>query len=225
MKKIWKAPKDAALVIVDVQNDFCPGGNLAVPGGNEVIPVINGLRHIFKKVVLTQDWHPAGHSSFASTHGQAPFTLKKMSYGDQVLWPDHCIQGSKGAEFHPGLRRVAGDMLIRKGTNPALDSYSAFFENDRRTRPEMSLGRTFASAMRQSGVKRLVFSGLAFDYCVGWNALDAVKEGFEAIIAEDATRGIAPDSIKTMREQLAKAGVKIVTSDELHKALRPSLKR
>ena len=211
---------DAALVIVDVQNDFCPGGNLAVNGGDQVVPVINKLRNAFNTVVLTQDWHPAGHSSFASTHKAEPFTTKEMDYGTQVLWPDHCVQNSEGAEFRSDLTLSRGDgnWIIRKGTNPAIDSYSAFFENDQKTRPTFNDGKTFTEKMKERGVKTLVFTGLAFDYCVGWNALDAVKEGFNAVVVEDATRAIAPDTEAAMRKQLADAGVKVVKAVDLAKA-------
>lgn len=213
------APQNTALVIVDAQNDFCPGGKLAVNDGDKTVPVINSLREAFSTVVLTQDWHPAGHSSFASSHNVPPFSAMEMPYGAQILWPDHCIQGSAGAEFHKDLRRKDSDFLIRKGTNKALDSYSAFFENDHKTRPVFDDGQTLSEKFRQRGIDTLVFTGLAFDYCVGWNALDAVKEGFKAIIVEDATRAIAPDSEQDMRKQLGKAGVKIVKSADLAAAL------
>lgn len=220
MPQNWKAPADAAFVIVDPQNDFCPGGKLAVGGGDEIIPVANQLKKHFSLTVLTQDWHPAGHKSFASAHeGKAPFTTAETVYGTQVLWPDHCVQGTAGAEFHAGLVVGARDLVLRKGSNPEIDSYSAFFENDRKTQPRFDDGQSFAEKMKANGVRRLVFSGLAFDYCVGWNAFDAKQEGFDVIVAMDATRSITPEGEKAMLEKLQKAGVRIVTSQDLPCAL------
>ncbi|OCC00389.1 nicotinamidase [Labrys sp. WJW] len=177
-------PNDALLVI-DVQNDFCPGGALAVPDGDSVVPGINRMADDFAHCVLTQDWHPPGHSSFASSHpGKAPFTTVSMPYGEQTLWPDHCIQGSQGAEFHPGLALPGAEMIIRKGYNPAIDSYSAFFENDRRTPTGL------AGYLRERGIGRLFCVGLATDFCVRFSAEDARRLGFETIVVLDACRGI-----------------------------------
>ncbi|MDZ5449328.1 bifunctional nicotinamidase/pyrazinamidase [Labrys sp. ZIDIC5] len=178
------APNDVLLVI-DVQNDFCPGGALAVPDGDSVVPDINRMAGDFAHCVLTQDWHPPGHSSFASSHpGKVPFTTVSMPYGEQTLWPDHCIQGSQGAEFHPGLVLPGAEMIIRKGYNPAIDSYSAFFENDRRTPTGL------AGYLRERGIDRLFCVGLATDFCVRFSAEDARRLGFETIVVLDACRGI-----------------------------------
>lgn len=173
-----------ALLVIDVQNDFCEGGALAVAGGNSIVGPINAMLGDFGTVVLTQDWHPAGHGSFASTHGAAPFTSIDVSYGPQVLWPDHCIQGSKGAAFHPALDVTRATLIIRKGMNPAVDSYSAFRENDKTTRTGL------AGYLRDRGVEEVVLVGLATDFCVGWSALDAVAAGFRATVRMDRARPI-----------------------------------
>lgn len=176
-----------ALIIVDPQNDFCPGGALAVAGGDAIMAGIGALALRFRHVVVTQDWHPAGHLSFASSHpDRQPFDRVTMPYGEQVLWPDHCIQGTAGAEFHPGVQAAIdrADLIIRKGYNPAVDSYSAFFENDRTTRTGL------AGYLRDKQVRRCVFVGLAYDFCVAWSALDARREGFEALILKDHARAI-----------------------------------
>lgn len=173
------------LLVIDVQNDFCPGGRLAVPGGDEVVPVINRLARDFRHVVLTQDWHPEGHSSFASAHpGRQAFSTIAMPYGAQTLWPDHCTWGSKGAEFHPGLDIPQAALVIRKGFRPEIDSYSAFFENDRQT-PTGLLGY-----LRERRLTRVVCVGLAFDYCVRYSAEDAAQHGFDTIVVEEACRAI-----------------------------------
>lgn len=219
----WQAPSDTALIIVDVQNDFCPGGKLAVAGGDEIVPLVNKIKEGFSLVVLTQDWHPQGHKSFASSHeGKAPFGTVEMPYGTQVLWPDHCEQGTAGADFHPGLRISPDDLLLRKGTNADIDSYSGFFENDQTTRPRFANGETLADTLRARGIKKVVFVGLAYDFCVGWHALDARKEGFEAIVVKDATRSIAipgtngaPDTATAMNRQLAAAGAVVTDSTSL----------
>lgn len=177
-----------ALVIIDPQIDFCPGGSLAVLDGDAVMAPIAALARDFAHVVVTQDWHPAGHSSFASSHaGRQPFETIAMPYGEQVLWPDHCIQGTPGAEFHPAVADAVAraDLIVRKGSNPAVDSYSAFFENDRATRTGL------AGALRDRGVTRCVFVGLAYDFCVAWSALDARAEGFEAVVLKEHARAIA----------------------------------
>ncbi|WP_380786335.1 nicotinamidase [Sphingomonas sp. R86521] len=179
-------PNDA-LVIVDPQNDFCPGGSLAVEGGDAIMPGIVALAERFAHVVVTQDCHPAGHSSFASNFpGGVPFETVRMDYGDQVLWPDHCVQGTSGALFHPAVADAIdrAQLIVRKGYDPALDSYSAFYENDKRTPTGLS------GYLRDKAVRRCVFVGLAFDFCVAWSALDAVRDGFAAVVVRDLTRSI-----------------------------------
>jgi nicotinamidase/pyrazinamidase len=197
---------DSALVVIDVQNDFCPGGALAVAGGDEIIPVVNRLIAEHEHVVLTQDWHPAGHSSFASSHaGKNPFETVEMAYGTQTLWPDHCVQGTPGAEFHPGLAWTKAELVIRKGFRSAIDSYSAFFENDRKTPTGL------AGYLRERGITRLTLCGLATDFCVAFSALDAAKAGFEVTVALEASRGIDLDgSMDTMLGQMRAAGVTLV---------------
>lgn len=174
-----------ALVVIDVQNDFCPGGALAVSGGDEIVPEINRLIAEFDHVILTQDWHPAGHSSFASTHaGKQPFETIDMPYGAQTLWPDHCIQGSHGADFHPSLEWTKAELVVRKGFRGNIDSYSAFFENDHAT--PTGLG----GYLRERGISQLTIAGLATDFCVAYSALDAVKQGFGVTVLLKASRGI-----------------------------------
>jgi len=176
---------DTALIVVDVQNDFCPGGRLAVPDGDAVVAPINRLIERFQNVVLTQDWHPSGHSSFASSHaGHSPFASIAMPYGQQTLWPDHCVQGTEGAEFHPALAWRKAQLVIRKGFRPAIDSYSAFFENDHKTATGL------AGYLKERGLTRIVLAGLATDFCVAYSALDARRLGFSATVAADASRGI-----------------------------------
>jgi nicotinamidase/pyrazinamidase len=195
----------AALIVIDMQNDFCPGGALAVAGGDTIVPGINALMPAFGAVVLTQDWHPAGHSSFASAHpGAAPFASVAMPYGDQTLWPDHCVQGTAGAAFHPGLDTGRADLIIRKGFRPGIDSYSAFFENDRTTPTGL------AGYLRERGLARLTFVGLATDYCVAWSALDAARLGFAAAVRADLCRPIDhAGSLAAALAALAAAGVRI----------------
>jgi nicotinamidase/pyrazinamidase len=177
-------PEDLLLVI-DVQNDFCPGGALAVSDGDAVVPVINHLAERFDHVALTQDWHPAGHSSFASSHpGSAPFETIAMPYGPQTLWPDHCVQATSGAAFHPELVTDRAELIIRKGFRGAIDSYSAFYENDRRTPTGL------AGYLRERGMTRVFLAGLATDYCVHYSALDARREGFDAVVIEAGCRAI-----------------------------------
>ena len=174
-----------ALIIVDMQNDFCPGGNLSVNGGDEIVPLINKLAHEHKHVILTQDWHSEGHSSFASQHrGHAPFTQIEMAYGPQTLWPDHCIIGTRGAEFHSALDVLHAELIIRKGFRKSIDSYSAFFENDHKT--PTGLG----GYLKERGFTKLTLVGLAFDYCVRYSAEDAKALGFETEVIESATRAI-----------------------------------
>ncbi len=174
-----------ALLVIDVQNDFCPGGRLAVAGGNEIVPLVNALAHDFNHVVLTQDWHPADHSSFASQHeGVAPFSTITMPYGPQTVWPDHCVIGSAGAAFHDALDVSRAELIIRKGFRKAIDSYSAFFENDRKTPTGL------AGYLQERGLTRLTLVGLAFDYCVRYSAEDARTLGFSVTVIERATRAI-----------------------------------
>lgn len=174
-----------ALIVIDVQNDFCPGGALAVQGGDQIIPEINALMDDFPCVVLTQDWHPKDHASFASNHkGAEPFSVTEMPYGMQVLWPAHCVIGSKGADFHKDLRTDPAQMVIRKGFRPQIDSYSAFFENDRTTPTGLE------GYLRTRGITTLTFVGLATDYCVAYSAMDAVRLGFDAVVLRSACRAI-----------------------------------
>lgn len=177
-----------ALIVVDLQNDFCPGGSLPVAGGDEIVPLVNVLGKRFALVVLTQDWHPAGHSSFASSHpGRRPFEAVAMPYGPQVLWPDHCVQGSEGAAFHPGLDLPMAQAIIRKGCRHEVDSYSGFVEADRAT--PTGLG----GYLRERGATRVAIVGLATDFCVNWTAQDAARLGFETLVVEDACRAIDLD--------------------------------
>jgi len=196
---------DRALIVVDVQNDFCPGGALAVADGDAVVPVINEMIAGFDHVVLTQDWHPAGHSSFASSHsGKAPFTTVAMPYGEQTLWPDHCVQGTAGAEFHPGLVWQKAELVVRKGFRPAIDSYSTFFENDRTTPTGL------AGYLKERGIRKLTLAGLATDFCVAFSALDAVAHGFEVTVAMEGCRAIDLDgSLAAMTARMRDAGVRL----------------
>ncbi len=199
------------LVIVDVQNDFCPGGALAVPDGDAVVPVINRIAPAFAQVVLAQDWHPPGHQSFASSHpGRQPFETIEAAYGPQTLWPDHCVQDTPGAAFHADLETVRAEMIIRKGYRPEIDSYSAFFENDRKTATGLR------GYLRERGLGRAFLCGLAADYCVAFSAIDAAKDGFEAVVIEDACRAIDLDgSLAAAREAMTQAGVQFVDSSAL----------
>lgn len=196
-------PETHALIVVDMQNDFCPGGRLAVAGGDGIVPGINDLMRDFATVVLTQDWHPAGHSSFASSHpGAAPFTTTEMPYGMQTLWPDHCLQGTEGAAFHPGLATDPAALVIRKGMNPAIDSYSAFFENDRTTPTGLE------GFLRTRGISALTLVGLATDYCVAYSALDAARLGFAVTVRTDLCRAIdLGGSLDQALSGMADAGV------------------
>ena len=191
-----------ALLVIDVQNDFCPGGALAVPDGDAIVPGINALMADFDAVILTKDWHPAGHSRFASSHDAAPMSLTQMPYGPQVLWPDHCVQGSRGANFHPDLRTDRAEMIIRKGFNPAIDSYSAFFENDHTTPTGLE------GYLRTRGITQVTLVGLATDFCVNYSAVDAAKLGFEVAVRIDLCRAIDFDgSLAAARDEMAAAGV------------------
>ncbi len=199
------------LVIVDVQNDFCPGGALAVPDGDSVVPVINRVAPAFAQVVLTQDWHPPGHQSFASSHpGRQPFETIEAAYGPQTLWPDHCVQDSPGAAFHADLETVRAEMIIRKGYRAEIDSYSAFFENDHKTATGLR------GYLRERGLGRAFLCGLAGDYCVAYSAIDAAKDGLEVIVIEHACRAIDLDaSLATAREAMTQAGVRFIDSSAL----------
>jgi nicotinamidase/pyrazinamidase len=193
------------LLIVDVQNDFCPGGALAVPGGDEIVPVVNKLAAGFPHVILTQDWHPAGHASFASSHpGKKPFDTIEVSYGQQTLWPDHCVQGTQGAAFHPRLDVPHAELVLRKGYRRAIDSYSAFRENDRRTPTGL------AGYLRERGLERITVCGLATDFCVFYSAVDGREAGFEVSVVTSACRGIDMDgSIARAIRSMSEAGVTI----------------
>jgi nicotinamidase/pyrazinamidase len=199
------------LIVVDVQNDFCPGGALAVPEGDEVIDPIHRIAPRFEHTVLTQDWHPTNHTSFASTHpGKQPFESIELAYGVQTLWPNHCVQGTKGADFHPALGLPQAELILRKGFRQQIDSYSAFFENDRTTATGL------AGYLRERGLTRVFLSGLAYDFCVGYSALDARQLGFEAIILRDACRAIdLRGSVQEIEAEFARSGVKVIESAEL----------
>ncbi|WFU58174.1 bifunctional nicotinamidase/pyrazinamidase [Bradyrhizobium pachyrhizi] len=201
-----KIAPDDLFLIIDVQNDFCPGGALAVADGDAVVPVVNRLAERFDHVVLTQDWHPAGHSSFATSHpGAAPFSEIAMPYGPQTLWPDHCIQGTAGAAFHPDLATERAELVIRKGFRTAIDSYSAFFENDRKTPTGL------AGYLRERGFRRVVMAGLATDYCVQYSALDARRLGFETIVLLSGCRAIdLGGSLAAATTAMREAGVELV---------------
>ena len=194
------------LLIVDIQNDFCPGGALAVPDGDAVIPVVNRVAESFEHIILTQDWHPRGHLSFASSHaGRKPYDVIGVSYGEQVLWPDHCVQGSEGAAFHGWLAVPRAELIIRKGFHPDIDSYSAFYENDRRTPTGLS------GYLRDRGLTRIFIVGLAFDFCVRYSAEDAARHGFSVFVIEDGCRGIGVgDSIAATGRSLAENRVSCV---------------
>ena len=198
-------PETHALLVIDVQNDFCPGGALAVAGGDDIVPGINALMDDFPAVILTQDWHPAGHSSFASTQGAEPMSMMQMPYGPQVLWPDHCIQGTGGAAFHPDLDTNRADLIVRKGFRPAIDSYSAFFENDKTTPTGL------AGYLRDRGLTDLTLVGLATDFCVNWSAVDAARLGFTTTVRTDLARAIDMDgSLEAAMEGMTGAGVAIL---------------
>ena len=202
---------DCALLVVDVQNSFCPGGELAVPGGDEVVPLINHLSLLFENVVLTQDWHPAGHVSFASSHpGMQPFQSLDLPYGPQTLWPDHCVAGSRGAGFHPELEAEHARLIVRKGIHAKVDSYSAFVEADRAATTGL------AGYLNALEVKKVWLAGLATDFCVAWSAIDARAAGFETFVVEDACRAIDIDgSLADAWMKMRQAGVKRLRSDEV----------
>jgi len=199
------------LVVVDVQNDFCPGGALAVADGDAVIDVIHRIAPKFEHIVLIQDWHPVGHTSFAATHpGKHPFDSIELSYGTQTLWPVHCVQGSAGAEFHPALQLPEAELILRKGFHVHVDSYSAFFENDRST----STG--LAGYLEERNLTRVFLAGLAYDYCVAYSALDARRLGLPVVIVRDACRAIDLDgSVARVEAELERAGVAVIESAAL----------
>ena len=195
-----------ALLVIDVQNDFCPAGALAVVGGNEIIPHINEEMAKYECVVLTQDWHPKGHSSFATSHeGKNPLELIKMPYGDQVLWPDHCVQGSKGAEFHPDLNIEQANAIIRKGSNPFIDSYSAFFENDRKTSTGLD------GYLKSLEIEKISLVGLATDFCVNYSAQDAANLGYKVSVLEKMCRAIDLNgSLAAAKSEMQDCGVEFI---------------
>jgi nicotinamidase/pyrazinamidase len=202
-------PTDALLVI-DAQNDFMPGGALAVAHGDEVVPIINSLAQRFDHVILTQDWHPARHISFGSTHNRPPYEMVTVDYGSQILWPEHCLQHSAGADFHPDLSVPHAELILRKGFHPHIDSYSAFLENDHTTPTGL------AGYLRERGLKRLFLAGLAYDFCVRYSAIDGHELGFEMVVIEDATRPVdLPGSVAETDEALAVNGIQRLQSVRL----------
>jgi nicotinamidase/pyrazinamidase len=201
----------STLLVIDVQNDFCPGGQLAVAGGDLIIPVIHRIAPRFEHILLTQDWHPPDHRSFASAHsGKRAYDEIEMPYGAQTLWPNHCVQGTRGAEFHPDLKLTRAELILRKGFRPEVDSYSAFFENDHTTPTGL------AGYLRERGLTRVFLCGLAYDFCVGFSALDARREGIEATVIHDACRAIDLNgSAARMDMEFARAGVQVIDSAHL----------
>jgi nicotinamidase/pyrazinamidase len=203
-------PTDALLVI-DLQNDFCPGGALDIAGGDEIVPLVNALARAFPHVLLTQDWHPAGHISFASAHpGAKPYQTITTPYGTQTLWPDHCVQNTRGAKFHPALDIPHAELVLRKGFRANIDSYSAFLENDHFTPTGL------AGYLRERGLTRLFLCGLAYDFCVRFSAVDGTALDFECLVIEDATRAVKlPGSIDATRRAFAEAGIQRIQSEEI----------
>ena len=203
--------KDTVFLVIDVQNDFCPGGALAVPGGDQVIEPINKLLPRFPATVFTQDWHPGAHSSFASNHkDRSVYELISLSYGKQVLWPDHCVQGTKGAEFHKDLQTDHTDLIIRKGFRKEIDSYSAFFENDRKTTTGLD------GYLKNRNMEKVVCAGLATDFCVYYSAIDAMKLGFQVTVLLDASRGIDLEgSLDNALNEMRSNGIVLSTIAEL----------
>lgn len=199
------------LLVIDVQNDFCPGGALAVPDGDSIIPVINSLIPNFDAVIQTQDWHPEGHHSFATSHkGKDPYDTVEMDYGTQVLWPDHCVQGTHGSEFHPDLNTTKTEVIIRKGFRKEIDSYSTFYENDQKT-PTGLIGY-----LQERNITELYVVGLATDFCVKWSVIDGLKENFKVHIIEDAVKGIDIDgSVEQAWKEMKNAGAEITSSDKI----------
>jgi len=207
MDSKWTAP-GSALIVIDVQNDFCPGGALAVPQGDTIIPAVNRLIAMSDLVVLTQDWHPRGHGSFASSHpGRQPFESVELTYGPQTLWPDHCVRGTEGAAFHASLDTTPAALVVRKGMRAAVDSYSAFFENDRRTATGLD------GWLRSRGVDRVLLCGLAYDFCVAYSALDAARLGFATAIVEDACAAIDLEGSRAVQQKaMGAAGVSLLST-------------
>ena len=202
-------PTDA-LLLIDLQPDFMPGGALAVPGGDEILPLLQQLAARFDHVLLTQDWHPAGHISFASTHGRTPYEQIQAPYGPQALWPDHCLQNSPGAALHPSLHIPHAELILRKGFRQEIDSYSAFLENDHTTHTGL------AGYLRERSFQRLFLAGLAYDFCVRFSALDGKALGFETLVLEDATRPVnLPGSVKDTHAALAAAAIPRISSSEI----------
>ena len=204
-------PATDALLVIDLQNDFCPGGALAVAGGNEIVPTVNALGQRFDHVILTQDWHPPAHISFASAHpGGQPFTTIDAPYGPQALWSDHCVQNTPGAALHPALSIPHAELILRKGFRREIDSYSAFVENDRVTPTGL------AGYLRERGLKRLFLCGLAYDFCVRHSAIDGTALDFECIVIEDATRAVnLPGSVEATDQAFEEAGIQRITSAEV----------
>lgn len=199
------------LIIIDVQNDFIPGGALAVPEGDEIVPLINELQQKFDLVIATQDWHPSGHASFASSHSnKKEFDVIKWKGLDQVLWPEHCIQNTRGAAFHPDLDTSAIEAIFRKGTNPEIDSYSGFYDNAHLKATGLS------GYLKEKGANELYFAGLAGDYCVYFSVLDSLQEGFKAVLLEDATRPINAEEFEKAKVTILRKGGKVMNSTELH---------
>ena len=200
-----------ALVVIDLQNDFCPGGALAVAGGDEIVPIVNSLGERFDHVLVTQDWHPRGHISFASAHpGAQPYTTIEVPYGTQTLWPDHCVQGTAGAELHPGLSIPHAEFVLRKGFRVNIDSYSAFLENDHFTDTGL------AGYLRERGLKRLFLCGLAYDFCVRFSAIDGTALDFECFVIEDASRAVGlPGSVKATDQAFEEAGIQRIRAADL----------
>jgi nicotinamidase/pyrazinamidase len=220
MTTAWTAADNVALLNVDLQDTFCPGGALGVTDGDQIIPVLNSLREHFNKVYWTQDFHPDGHISFASTHGEAEYSEKDVDYGKQMMWPEHAKQSASdgtGAQFHKDLAFKASDKIIQKGTNKDIDSYSAFLENDKKTAPRFDNGNSLAEELRTDGVDTLVITGLALDYCAGDTALDALTEKFNVIVIEDATRSITPEGRLAKIAQIVDAGGIVMTSAALQR--------
>lgn len=211
MTERYTIGEDDVLLAVDVQVDFCPGGALAVAGGDEVVGAINRLGRRFAHVVMTQDWHPAGHRSFASQHpGRAPFESIDLPHGSQTLWPDHCVQGTRGAEFHAALELPNCELVVRKGFRADIDSYSAFMENDHATPTGL------AGYLRERGFRRLFLAGLATDFCVRFSALDARQAGFDAVLIEDGCRAIDLDgSLAAAMDEMVAAGVEIAAASDV----------
>ena len=211
MAETFSPAEGDALLVIDVQNDFCPGGALAVPDGDSVVPLINRLGDAFPHILLTQDWHTPGHSSFASSHaGKQPFETATMPYGEQTLWPDHCVQGTPGAAFHRDLDHTRAELVLRKGFRREIDSYSAFYENDRKTATGL------AGYLRERSISRVFLAGLATDFCVHFSAVDAAREGFTAVLIEDACRAIdLAGSLAAAKQAMTEAGVIFATASQI----------